>query len=39
MLFGVPATKDAAGSGAWDPDGILNVPCATSSPRSATTSW
>lgn len=22
MLFGVPATKDAAGSGAWDPDGI-----------------
>ena len=25
MLFGVPATKDAAGSGAIDPDGILNV--------------
>ncbi len=22
MLFGVPATKDALGSGAWDPDGI-----------------
>lgn len=22
MLFGVPATKDAEGSGAWDPDGI-----------------
>jgi len=25
MLFGVPASKDAAGSGAVDPDGILNV--------------
>jgi porphobilinogen synthase len=25
MLFGVPATKDATGSGACDPDGILNV--------------
>jgi porphobilinogen synthase len=25
MLFGVPATKDAVGSGAVDPDGILNV--------------
>ena len=25
MLFGVPARKDAAGSGALDPDGILNV--------------
>ncbi len=25
MLFGVPAAKDAEGSGAWDPDGILNV--------------
>nr|WP_257440788.1 porphobilinogen synthase [Nocardioides daeguensis] len=25
MLFGVPETKDAAGSGATDPDGILNV--------------
>ncbi len=25
MLFGVPATKDARGSGADDPDGILNV--------------
>jgi porphobilinogen synthase len=24
MLFGVPATKDADGSGALDPDGILN---------------
>ncbi len=22
VLFGVPATKDATGSGAWDPDGI-----------------
>ena len=22
MLFGIPATKDAEGSGAWDPDGI-----------------
>jgi porphobilinogen synthase len=25
MLFGVPAQKDARGSGACDPDGILNV--------------
>ncbi len=25
MLFGVPATRDATGSGADDPDGILNV--------------
>ncbi|MCX6400385.1 MAG: porphobilinogen synthase [Propionibacteriales bacterium] len=25
MLFGVPETKDASGSGAIDPDGILNV--------------
>jgi porphobilinogen synthase len=25
MLFGVPATKDAVGSGASDPDGVLNV--------------
>ncbi|MBM7518186.1 porphobilinogen synthase [Nocardioides nitrophenolicus] len=25
MLFGVPETKDAVGSGATDPDGILNV--------------
>ncbi len=25
MLFGVPATKDAEGSGAWDPDGIVQV--------------
>lgn len=25
MLFGVPETKDAVGSGALDPDGILNV--------------
>jgi porphobilinogen synthase len=25
MLFGVPSTKDATGSGALDPDGILNV--------------
>ncbi|GAA3815351.1 porphobilinogen synthase [Nocardioides panacisoli] len=25
MLFGVPETKDAVGSGANDPDGILNV--------------
>ena len=23
ILFGVPATKDAEGSGAWDPDGIV----------------
>jgi porphobilinogen synthase len=25
MLFGIPAEKDAVGSGALDPDGILNV--------------
>ncbi len=25
MLFGVPETKDATGSGALDPDGVLNV--------------
>ncbi|MFI9813125.1 porphobilinogen synthase [Saccharothrix variisporea] len=25
MLFGVPSTRDAVGSGATDPDGILNV--------------
>ena len=25
MLFGIPVTKDAQGSGALDPDGILNV--------------
>jgi porphobilinogen synthase len=25
VLFGVPATKDATGSGAWDPEGIVQV--------------
>src|SRR5436190_884104 len=25
ILFGVPATKDAQGSSAWDPDGIVQV--------------
>ena len=25
ILFGVPAAKDAVGSGAWDPDGIVQV--------------
>src|SRR5687768_3137452 len=25
MLFGVPASKDAQGSGAWDPDGIVQL--------------
>jgi porphobilinogen synthase len=25
ILFGVPSTKDAVGSGAWDPDGIVQV--------------
>jgi porphobilinogen synthase len=25
VLFGVPAVKDADGSGAWDPDGIVQV--------------
>jgi porphobilinogen synthase len=29
MLFGVPATKDARGSGADDPDGVLNVALAS----------
>jgi porphobilinogen synthase len=25
MLFGVPATRDAQGSGAWDPSGVVQV--------------
>jgi porphobilinogen synthase len=25
VLFGVPAAKDASGSGAWDPDGIVQL--------------
>jgi porphobilinogen synthase len=25
ILFGVPATKDERGSGAWDPDGIVQI--------------
>src|SRR4051794_11259695 len=25
ILFGVPASKDAQGSGAWDPDGIVQL--------------
>ena len=25
ILFGIPATRDAEGSGAWDPDGIVQV--------------
>jgi porphobilinogen synthase len=25
VLFGVPARKDAAGTGAWDPDGVVQV--------------
>ncbi len=25
ILFGIPASKDAEGSGAWDPDGIVQV--------------
>jgi porphobilinogen synthase len=25
ILFGIPAAKDASGSGAWDPDGIVQV--------------
>jgi porphobilinogen synthase len=25
ILFGVPSTKDVAGSGAWDPDGIVQL--------------
>jgi len=25
VLFGVPARKDATGSGAWDPDGVVQV--------------
>ena len=38
MLFGVPSARTRAGSGADDPDGILNVAIADWSPRSATTS-
>jgi porphobilinogen synthase len=29
MLFGVPAHKDAIGSGAWDPDGVVQRSLAT----------
>ena len=29
MLFGVPAAKDATGSGAWDPDGVVQRALAT----------
>ena len=25
ILFGVPAAKDELGSGAWDPDGVVQV--------------
>src|SRR5579862_9745418 len=25
VLFGIPAAKDAVGSGAWDPDGVVQV--------------
>ncbi len=25
ILFGIPASKDAEGSGAWDPDGVVQV--------------
>ena len=33
ILFGVPATKDAEGSGAWNPDGIVQVGAAGSARR------
>jgi porphobilinogen synthase len=38
MLFGVPLEKDAVGSGATDPDGILNAGIRAASTRPATLS-
>ena len=38
ILFGVPATKDAIGSGAFDPEGIVQVALRDLAERSATTS-
>ncbi|WP_394289352.1 porphobilinogen synthase [Microbacterium sp.] len=35
MLFGVPATRDAEGSGATDPDGILNTAIAVAARAAA----
>ncbi len=35
MLFGVPAVRDAVGSGATDPDGILNVAIADAADAAA----
>ena len=35
VLFGVPAHKDAEGSGAWDPEGIVQL-ASTSTPTTAT---
>ena len=39
MLFGVPATRDAVGSGATDPDGILNVAVARRRGRGGRRTW
>ena len=38
ILFGVPARKDAQGSGAWDPRASCRSRCARCATRSAT-SW
>ena len=37
MIFGIPAERDAVGSAASEPDGILNVALADLPPRSAAT--
>ena len=37
IVFGIPADKDAVGSGADDPEGISQVAIADIGPRSATT--
>ena len=38
ILFGVPARKDAQGSGAWDPRGSRRSRCAPCATPSATSS-
>ena len=38
MLFGVPAAKDAVGTQAFDPDGIVQLAWPTWPTRSATAS-
>ena len=39
VLFGIPATKDATGSGAWDPDGDRAVGARRDCERHSATSW